>query len=54
MKYKEKIVVFIDILGFKRLVNDESKFDDSGTILKLPYFMSQDDEAKRCYDDFYF
>src|SRR5699024_780575 len=43
---KEKIVAFIDILGFKRLVNDESKLDDIGVILKLPYFMRQDDISK--------
>ncbi len=46
MKYKEKIVAFIDILGFKRLINDESKFDDIGAILKLPYFMGQDNIVK--------
>ena len=46
MKYGEKIVALIDILGFKRLVNDESKFDDIGAILKLPYLMRQESIVK--------
>lgn len=46
MKYEEKIVALIDILGFKNLVNDESKCEDIGAILKLPYFIRQDDIAK--------
>lgn len=45
MVYTEKIVAFIDILGFKYLVNDESKVEDIGAILKLPYFMGQDGVA---------
>lgn len=46
MKYTEKIVAFIDILGFKYFVNDESKCEDIGAILKLPYFIRQDGMAK--------
>lgn len=46
MEYTENIVAFIDILGFKSLVNDESKFEDIGAILKLPYFIRQDDVTK--------
>lgn len=46
MKYEEKIVAFIDILGFKSLVNDESKCEDVGALLKLPYFIRQDSIVK--------
>jgi hypothetical protein len=46
MKYEEKIVALIDILGFKDLVNDESKCEDIGAILKLPYLMRHDDMVK--------
>ncbi|WP_248928667.1 hypothetical protein [Paenibacillus hamazuiensis] len=46
MKYEERIIAFIDILGFKNLVNDESKCEDIGAILKLPYLIRQDNMAK--------
>lgn len=45
--YLEKIVAFIDILGFKNLVQDEAKCEDIGVILKLPYLIRTDDIAKR-------
>ncbi|MDI3311811.1 MAG: hypothetical protein QJR05_10360 [Thermoanaerobacterium sp.] len=42
MRYEERIIAFIDILGFKNLVNDEFKCEDIGAILKLPYLLRQD------------
>jgi len=46
MKYEEKIVAFVDILGFKSLVYDESKCEDIGAILKPPYLIRQESIAK--------
>lgn len=39
MKYVESIVAIVDILGFKDLVNDDSKVEEIGAILKIPYVM---------------
>ncbi|RRD94614.1 hypothetical protein EII17_07480 [Clostridiales bacterium COT073_COT-073] len=46
MKYEEKIVAFIDILGFKNLVNDEKKMEIIAAILKMPYRLREGDMAK--------
>lgn len=46
MSYEERIVAFIDILGFRNLVNDESRCEDIGAILRLPYLIRQDHMAK--------
>lgn len=43
MQYQEKIVAFIDILGFKNLVSDESKCEEIGALLKMPYLLQQND-----------
>jgi len=42
MGYEERIIAFIDILGFKNLANNEFKCEDIGAILKLPYLLRQD------------
>lgn len=46
MQYEERIIAFIDILGFKNFVNDESKCEDVGAILKIPYMLRQDEITK--------
>lgn len=45
-KYEERIVAFIDILGFKNIVNDDSKCEEIGAILKLPYVIRQENMIK--------
>ncbi|MFB5269831.1 hypothetical protein ACE41H_24050 [Paenibacillus enshidis] len=47
MKYEERIIAFIDILGFKNLVNNDLMCEDIGAILKLPYVLRQGDMLKR-------
>lgn len=42
-EYQERIVVLLDILGFKSLVNDESRCEEIGTLLKMPYILEQID-----------
>ena len=44
--YQEKIVVFLDMLGFKNLVNDESKCEKTGALLKMPYLLGKNDNPK--------
>lgn len=47
MKYEEKIVAFIDILGFKNLVNEETNIETVEATLRMPYNFRKDDMAKQ-------
>ncbi len=44
--YQEKIVAFIDILGFEHLIGDESKCKEIGAILHLPSLLQKNGMVK--------
>lgn len=46
MKYERRIVAFLDVLGFRQVVMDETRCEQIGSLLKLPYSLRMGDWPK--------